>query len=262
MASTTRMVDPSTAVGILTAGALVIAAIILGGNTQAFIDPPSLLIVIGATFAITTASFTIPEIVRSQGLLVRTVFYQQENPSEIAMELMRYAEIARKQTPLALQNEVAADKVDAFLEKGLGMVVDGNKAEIVEQLMSQDIHSLVERHSKGAAVFRKAAEIAPAMGLVGTLIGLVQMLGQLDDPDSIGPAMAVALLTTFYGAVLSFMVFSPLASKLERNTAEEVLINRLYMEGVLSIARQENPRQLEALFNTILPPAKRIHYFT
>jgi len=110
-------------------------------------------------------------------------------------------------------------------------------------------------------VLRKAAEFAPAMGLIGTLIGLVQMLGNLDDPSTIGPAMAVALLTTFYGAVLANMVFSPMASKLERNSAEESMVNTIYMMGAASIGRQENPRRLEMLLNSILPPGKRVQYF-
>jgi chemotaxis protein MotA len=108
---------------------------------------------------------------------------------------------------------------------------------------------------------KKAGDIAPAMGLIGTLIGLVQMLGNLDDPSSIGPSMAVALLTTFYGAVLANMVFMPLAAKLERNSGEEELLNSVYMVGAVSIGRQENPRRLEMLINSILPPSKRVSYF-
>ena len=118
-----------------------------------------------------------------------------------------------------------------------------------------------QRHVKSTGVLRKAAEFAPAMGLIGTLIGLVQMLGNLQDPSTIGPAMAVALLTTFYGAVLANMVFMPLASKLERNSAEEMLIYNLYTMGATSIGRQENPRRLEMLLNSVLPPAKRVKYF-
>jgi chemotaxis protein MotA len=119
----------------------------------------------------------------------------------------------------------------------------------------------VQRHHKSASVLKKAAEFAPAMGLIGTLIGLVQMLGNLDDPASIGPSMAVALLTTFYGAVLANMVFSPMASKLERNSGEEAIVNSIYVMGASSIGRQENPRRLEMLLNSVLPPAKRIQYF-
>ena len=110
-------------------------------------------------------------------------------------------------------------------------------------------------------VLRKMGEFSPAMGLIGTLVGLVQMLGHLDDPSTIGPSMAVALLTTFYGAVLANIVFLPLASKLERNSAEETLVNNVYLMGAASIGRQENPRRLEMLLNSVLPPAKRVRYF-
>jgi len=127
--------------------------------------------------------------------------------------------------------------------------------------MRTELHAIADRHNKGADILRRAAEVAPAMGLIGTLVGLVQMLGNLDDPSAIGPAMAVALLTTFYGAVLGNMVFAPLASKLERKSDEEALLNEIYLLGITSIARQESPRRLEVLLNTILPPANRISYF-
>ena len=141
------------------------------------------------------------------------------------------------------------------------LVVDGTQGEEVESIMRRDLNATLQRHRKGASILRKAAEFAPAMGLIGTLIGLVQMLGSLDDPSTIGPAMAVALLTTFYGAVLANMVFSPMASKLERNSTEEGTINTVYMMGASSIGRQENPRRLEMLLNCTLPPTKRIKYF-
>jgi chemotaxis protein MotA len=127
--------------------------------------------------------------------------------------------------------------------------------------MRRDLQATLQRHAKGAGVLRKAAEYAPAMGLIGTLIGLVQMLGNLDDPSAIGPAMAVALLTTFYGAVLANMLLSPLAAKLERNSEDEALLNLVYLTAAVSMGRQENPRRLEMLLNSILPPAKRVHYF-
>lgn len=256
-----RTIDVSTALGILTAMALVMAAIAFKGTPLAFLDAASMLIVVGATFAITTACFTIPEIWRAQGLMWRTVFYTHHSPKEAAEVMIEYAQTARKSTVLALQNQLAASKSPDFLDKGLGMVVDGVPHAHIEALLTQDIQSLIERHSKGVSVLRKAAEVAPAMGLIGTLIGLVQMLGSLDDPSKIGPAMAVALLTTMYGAMLSYMVFSPLASKLERNTDEEILMNKIYMSSILSIARQENPRQLENMLNSILPPSSRVTYF-
>jgi chemotaxis protein MotA len=120
---------------------------------------------------------------------------------------------------------------------------------------------MIQRHAKSTSVLRKMAEFAPAMGLIGTLIGLVQMLSSLSDPSTIGPAMAIALLTTFYGALLANFVFLPLAAKLERNSQEEVLVNNVYLMGAASIGRQENPRRLEMLLNSVLPPSKRVRYF-
>ena len=141
------------------------------------------------------------------------------------------------------------------------MVVDQTPGPEIEKVMRQEMHAIVARHLKSVSIFRRAAEVAPAMGLIGTLVGLVQMLGRLEDPSTIGPAMAVALLTTFYGAVLGSMVFGPLASKLERNSNEETLVNKVYLMGAASISRQENPRRLELLINSVLPPAKRVRYF-
>ncbi|MDP6174967.1 MAG: MotA/TolQ/ExbB proton channel family protein, partial [Rhodospirillales bacterium] len=144
---------------------------------------------------------------------------------------------------------------------GISMIVDGTPTGEVETIMRRDMQATLQRHRRSAAVLRRAAEFSPAMGLIGTLIGLVQMLGNLDDPTTIGPSMAIALLTTFYGAVLANMVFIPLASKLERNSAHEEMVSGVYLTGTISIGRQENPRRLEMLLNSIMPPAQRIQFF-
>ena len=141
------------------------------------------------------------------------------------------------------------------------MVMDGMPIEEVERVLRREVDEMIFRHRKSASVLRKAAEIAPAMGLIGTLIGLVQMLGNLDDPATIGPSMAIALITTFYGAVLANMVFAPLAAKLERNSAEEALVFNVYLTAAASIARKENPRRLEMLLNAMLPPSARVSVF-
>ena len=127
--------------------------------------------------------------------------------------------------------------------------------------MGQEVDALLERHRRAASIIRRGSEVAPAMGLIGTLVGLVQMLAQLDDPSSIGPAMAVALLTTFYGAILGTIVLGPLSGKLERNSNSEAMIKNLVLTAMGSIARQENPRRLEMLLNSELPPDKRIRFF-
>jgi chemotaxis protein MotA len=141
------------------------------------------------------------------------------------------------------------------------MLVDGIAVEEIERNLTFETHAMMQRHVRSTGILRRAAEVSPAMGLIGTLLGLVQMLGSLNDPESIGPAMAVALLTTLYGALLANVVFLPLASKLERNSATELLINQIYILGSTSIGRQENPRRLELVLNTILPANQRVKYF-
>ena len=253
--------DIATLIGLVIGFGLVAAAIVTGGSPAAFIDVPSILIVIGGTFAITTVSFSLGEIIKGQGLMLKAVLYKAPDPSAAALQVLELADLARKNGVLGMQESLKNLENLPFLQKGLAMVVDGTPGDDVERVMRQEVRSMGERHLKSASILRRAGEIAPAMGLIGTLVGLVQMLGNLDDPSSIGPSMAVALLTTFYGAVLSNMVFNPIAAKLERNSAEEVLLNQVYLLGAGSIGRQENPRRLEMLLNTMLPPAKRVQYF-
>jgi len=150
---------------------------------------------------------------------------------------------------------------EPFLARGLRLVIDGSPSEQVEQVMRNEMQAISQRHGEGARVLHRAAEVAPAMGLIGTLIGLVRMLRNLEDPSAIGPAMSVALLTTFHGAILANMVFAPLAAKLEKKSSEELLVNELYLLGALSIARQENPRNLETELNAVLPPSRRVRFF-
>ena len=148
-----------------------------------------------------------------------------------------------------------------WLEQGINMVMDGTPGDEIERIMQREVQAFAQRQSRSVSVLRRAAEIAPAMGLIGTLVGLIQMLGNLEDPATIGPSMAVALITTFYGAILANMVFIPLASKMERNGAEDMLIQHLHVMAASSIGRQENPRRLEMLLNTILPASQRVDYF-
>jgi chemotaxis protein MotA len=253
--------DAATVLGVIVAFALVTAAIILGGSPDSFINPPSILIVIGGTIGVTTACFSLGEMMRSSQLIVKTVLYKNQDASTVAVQTIRIAEIARKQGVLQLQGVLDSIKKEEFFHKGLAMIVDGTPADEVENMMIGELEAMAGRHGNGANILRKAAEFAPAMGLIGTLIGLVQMLGNLDDPSTIGPSMAVALLTTFYGAVLSNMLLMPLAAKLERNSDEELLVKQLYILATASIGRQENPRRLEMMLNSILPPNRRVQYF-
>jgi len=256
-----RTLDIATVIGLVCGFAMIATAIVLGGSPESFINPPSILIVIGGTLAITTVCFSFSEMGGTVKVIGRALFRNTQEPFDAAYKALQVAEISRKQGVLALQNVVDSIRNEPFFHQGILMVIDGTPGEEVEYIMRRDLQSMVQRHRQSASVLRKMAEFAPAMGLIGTLIGLVQMLGNLQDPTTIGPAMAVALLTTFYGAVLANMVFLPLASKLERNSSEEALIHQVFLLTSASIGRQENPRRLEMLLNSILPPSQRVQYF-
>ena len=253
--------DLATILGTVGGFAMIVAAIVVGGMPGAFVDLRAMLIVLGGTFMVTTISFSLREIMRAQGVMLKAIVYQQRDPGETALFTLRLAELARKNGALALQNHEREFRNDRFLARAVDMVIDGAPAEEVERVMNRDAEATMMRHQKASSVIRRAGEVAPAMGLIGTLVGLVQMLGNLEDPSSIGPAMAVALLTTFYGAVLAHMVFIPIANKLDRNSMQEGTVNQIYAQAAASIARQENPRRLETYLNTILPPAERVNYF-
>ncbi len=253
--------DFATILGAVGAFALIVTAMALGGSPGSFLDAPALLIVLGGTFMVTTISYTFGEVIKAQSVMLRAILYHVDRPRDAALRMLNLAEQARSKGVLGLQQELDSLKADRFLHKSMTLVVDGTPGEEVERILTQEVEATSQRHQRSAGVLRRAGEVAPAMGLIGTLVGLVQMLGQLEDPSTIGPAMAVALLTTFYGAILANMVFNPLASKLDRNSGAERTVMQLYALGAASISRQENPRRLEMVFNTLLPPAERVTYF-
>lgn len=254
-------IDVATIASISIPFLLVIAAIILGGSPDAFIDIKSIFIVIGGTFGVVMACFSLRDISTAGKVVVQAVFHTARDSSAAAVHALQIAEISRYQGVLALQQYLPGLASTGMFYRGISIAIDGTPGEKIERTMQRELQASAQRNTRTVSVLRKAAEIAPAMGLIGTLVGLVQMLGNLEDPSTIGPSMAVALLTTFYSAILSNMVFTPLASKLEQNSTEETLINTLYVMAASSIGRQENPRRLEMLLNTVLPPDHRIDYF-
>ncbi len=254
-------VDVATLFGVLGAFVVIGAAMVLGGSPGSFVDLPAILIVVGGTFLVTTASFTLAEVGHAQRLMLCAAVYYVESPRNAALHTLHLADIARKNGPLVLEEELNASHHSRFLAQAISLVIDGFPAEEIERILGRERHATNLRHVRSAGILRRAGEVAPAMGLIGTLIGLVQMLGNLHDPSAIGPAMAVALLTTFYGAVLANMVFHPLATKLDRNSEVEAMVNQIYAIGAASISRQENPRRLELTINALLAPAQRVSYF-
>lgn len=253
--------DLATIVGVIGGFALIIAAVALSGSVSSFFDLPSILIVVAGTFLVTAISYSVGEIVRSQKIVLRAALYHQQNPANAALQVIALADKARQNGVLALEQELGGLRYDSFLFKAVALIIDGLPGDEVERVLTGEVEATLQRHARSAGILRRSGEVAPAMGLIGTLVGLVQMLGNLEDPSSIGPAMAVALLTTFYGAVLANMVFLPLANKLERNSQAEALVKQIYALGAASIGRQENPRRLEMTLNTLLSPAERVSYF-
>ena len=256
-----KRLDPATLLGLIAAFGLVALAMAIGGSPESFFDAPALLIVLGGTLGVTTIAFSLEDVLRTQSVVARTIFRAAPHPEQTARQMISLASTARQRGELAIEDSVNSEIGSSLGRRALQMAVDGETPDVIESVFKREIEEMSQRHYNGADVLRKAAETAPAMGLIGTLIGLVQMLGNLEDPASIGPNMAIALLTTFYGAVLSSMFFAPLAAKLERSSELEALNANIYMYAALSISRQENPRRLEALLNALLPPANRFSTF-
>lgn len=254
--------DHATVLGLLGGFGLLIAAMALGGAPGAFADLPAFLIVVGGTIGVTTACFSLGDIARTPAIVARAFTRATPDPAAVAFDMLTLADSARRKGLVELDRTAGEFNGVPFVREALAMAVDGTPLNEINVALERDVEEMMRRHASAAAILRKAADVAPAMGLIGTLIGLVQMLGNLSDPNSIGPGLAVALLTTFYGAVLANMVFAPLASKLERNTAAEALVANVYMLAAESICRKDNPRRLELLLNAMLPPAKRIQYFS
>ncbi len=257
----THVIDLATLFGLAASFALIVGAIALSGSLASFVNAPGILIVFGGTLCVILISFSGRELIHAQQVILKTVIRRPGDLTASATRLLEISERTRTAKLEGLKASLPNPADEPFLTQALNLVMDGTKPEEIERLLTQDLEAQRSRHAKSVAILRRAAEVAPAMGLIGTLVGLVQMLSSLNDPSRIGPAMAVALLTTFYGAVLANLVFAPLATKLERNSDEELMLNTLQAMGAVSIARKENPRRLEIQLNTILPPTKRLDYF-
>ncbi|MCC6954306.1 MAG: MotA/TolQ/ExbB proton channel family protein [Deltaproteobacteria bacterium] len=252
--------DRATVIGLAAAFGLVFLAIGMGGNLPLFFDLPSLLIVIGGTLGATLVNFPLDEVRRAFSVARHVLAPDRSSPEERLRKIIRLAEEARTSGNLVLESALFKE-ADPFLRKCTELVVDGISPDEIRRILDIEISLVASRHRRGAQLFQAMGNIAPAMGLIGTLIGLVQMLGSIDDPGQIGPAMAVALVTTFYGAVFANMLFIPIAGKLRARSEEEILIKEMTTEGMISIAQGINPRLLEESLLSFVPPERRISQF-
>ena len=246
--------DLATLVGFLGAFGVVAAAILFGGSAMVFFNMPSILIVMGGTFLVVLMKFSIAQFLGAFKVATRAFIYKLENPEEVIEQIIELSNMARKEGVLALEG---AEINNSFLKQGVDMLIDGSKPDVIKGMLIKDMQLTVERHRWGAKVFEASGDVAPAMGMIGTLIGLVQMLSNMDDPKAIGPAMAVALLTTLYGAIFANMIALPIADKLALRKVEEGRVKAICIDGLMGIAEGQNPRVLEPLLKTYLAPSRR-----
>ena len=243
--------DIASLIGLIGTLGMIAGAMVSSGGIGAFIDTPSMLIVFGGTaFAVMYRS-TLPMFLGSFGTLVKVFMPGAKKYDELITRLTELAGIARKDGMMALEGQEVPDK---FFEKGLQMLVDGaDESKLTDQL-NRELKAMKVRHENMTGVFQAWVDLAPAMGMIGTLIGLVAMLGNMADPKAIGPAMAVALLTTLYGAMIANCIFMPIVTKLEGYSAHEALYREMVVMGLKFISRGESPRNITDQLVANLPP--------
>jgi chemotaxis protein MotA len=246
--------DLATLIGLIGAMGIVMAAILVGGSASSFIDTASILLVLGGTVLVTMMKFSLGKFFGATSIAVKAFLHKPTSPEQLIEDAVELAKTARQGGLLALED---AEVRDDFMKSGLGLLIDGHPAEVVRSMLSKDLHQTLQRHSDGQDIFKAIGDVGPAMGMIGTLIGLVQMLANMNDPKQIGPAMAVALLTTLYGAVLANMVALPIADKLAVRSKEEKFRKSLIIDALLSIQAGQNPRIIENMLETYLPRSKR-----
>lgn len=248
--------DVATVVGILSAFGLIAAAIAMGSGLELFISLPSLMIVVGGTLGATMVNYPLKEVLGVFRIVQNVLLVKTAGARELIPRFVALANKARREGILSLEAEMEGLE-DEFFQKGLQLSIDGFEPEQIREIMETELDFVRNRHQLGAEVFTTMGTFAPAMGMIGTLIGLVQMLQSMDDPGTIGPAMAVALLTTFYGALLANIVCLPIAGKLRTRSKEETLAKEMTIQGVISLSKGENPRVLEQKLLAFLPVKQR-----
>lgn len=258
-----KQLEISTLIGIVGAFAILAAALLFGSaNPSGFFDPASILIVIGGTCFVTIACFTLSDFLKTLIVTSQTLVVVPQKHKFLASKCIALADISKREGLLSLEKYESKFPKNTFFRKYLNLIVDGLNSNEAKELMYEEIDSITSRHQKAVEILKKAAEVAPAMGLIGTLIGLVQMLGNLEDPSKIGPAMAIALLTTLYGAIFAFIILNPLANKLEKNSEAEIESLTLCSEGIRAIAEGQGALRLELKFNTMLSPSEKLKIHT
>ena len=246
--------DIASLTGIVAGLGLIISAILMGGDFSLFVNIPGIMIVVGGTLSATLLTFPLNDVLSAFKAAVFVFSSKQDNPNDMVSTMIDLCKLTRKEGLVGLSRT----KTDhAFIAKACMLISDGAEESIISDTLTIEIDAMKERHFIVQDVFTKMNAYAPAFGMIGTLIGLVQMLANLADPASVGPAMGVALLTTFYGAVLAFMIFGPIAGKLKSITAKEVMNLQIIFDGASSITQDANPRMVYEKLSSYIPSSQR-----
>jgi len=249
--------DLMTVIGILITWALVFSAMMQGGNGMAYVDFPSILITVGGTVGAMIATCPADRAKTTLGIFKSAFFTNNKDMVVLVQTIVSFAEKARREGLLSLEGSAAELTDNNFLRKSIQLVVDGTDPELVRAILDTEIGILEGRHAQNKSLLDSGAELAPAFGMLGTLVGLIAMLGELSNIDALGPGMALALITTLYGSMMANMVFIPISKKLAVRSGEEVQSLELVVEGVLAIQAGENPRIVEEKLKVYLPPKQR-----
>jgi len=249
--------DFTTVIGTVLCAVLLLWSLTSGGTPiSLFVDVPSMVMVLGGTVAVTLMAFRMDDLKGLVKVILRSYLFKLPTPASEIERILQYANLARKEGLLALENKVE-ELDDTFFAKGIQLVIDGFAADTVRDILDLELQWQSQRHSSGKRMLDSMGAMAPAFGMIGTLVGLVKMLANLSDPSSIGAGMAIALLTTFYGAVLANTVCIPLAGKLDVRAKEESLLRELMIEGIVAIQSGEKPQLIKEKLKGFLPPPER-----
>lgn len=247
--------DISTVAGLVLATIAIIGSIVYGSPLTIFIDIPSMFVVLGGVTAATMIKWPMEYVKGLITIFMKSIFNSTPDPKGMIEEIQKLAETARRESVFALEKVPVEDK---FLKKAVTLAADNRPPEVITSILSLEIAAMEDRHSKGVEILEGMGADGPAFGMIGTLIGLVQMLQNMSDPSSIGPAMAVALLTTFYGSVIANVFTIPVASKLKLRSKQESTKMNIIVAGVLGIVAGENPRVIREKLDSFLPPRDRL----
>jgi len=250
--------DITTIIGVITGIILIVLAIFMRGGGVSFFDVTAAMITFGGAFAATLVNYPLRDVMKVFRIAGKVLTEKKgTEPAKLVDEFVRYAKKSRTQGLLSLEQELKNIK-DRFMRRAIELVVAGADQDMIRSELETEITFLQERHSLGQEIFVTLGTFSPAFGMIGTIIGLILMLGNLQDQSQIAAGMAVALLTTFYGATAAYLIFLPIAGKLKRRSADEVLVKQIIIEGVLSLQAGEIPSIIDAKLKAFLPPEQRV----